>query len=339
MKILFIGGNGNISWCCSKRAVELGHEVFALNRGVSSAGRRPLPAGVTHIKADIRDAKSVRARLKSLEFDAVVDFLCYAPEHAAAGVEMFGAVTKQFVFISSTANYQRNPTALPFSEAAPLGNSGWLYAKNKIACEEVFMRAYRDKGFPVTIVRPGHTYDTIVPDAVGYGDWTVASRIIAEKPVVIHGDGTSLWTLTHSRDFANALVRLLGDKRTIGESYHITSDELLTWREVVIKEAIALGAKRLDVVFIPSTEIMRRDPGLGSGLLGHKSWCDIYDNSKIKSIAPGWRADTMFGDGIAGTFEWFRQDPKRQAVNPQLNSLLDGIISEFKPVCLAERLL
>jgi len=339
MKILFIGGNGNISWHCTMKALEEGHAVYALNRGQSTGSRRPLPESVVHLKADIRDVKAVKAQLGKLEFDAVVDFVCYNQEQAETSIELFTTNIKQYVFISSTANYQRRITQLPFTEAIPLTNSGWLYSKNKIACEEVFMRARQSKGFPVTIVRPGHTYDTIIPDAVGYGDWTVTSRIIAEKPVVIHGDGTSLWTLTHSQDFAGALIRLLGDKRSIGEAYHITSDEMLTWREILQKEAAALGVKKLNVLYIPSSEILRRDASLGNGLLGHKSWCDIYDNAKIKSIAAGWKAQVSFDEGIARTYGWFRQDTRRQTINGKMNSFFDSLVAEFKPVCQAERLL
>lgn len=338
MKVLFIGGNGNISWHCSVKAVQEGHDVCALNRGLSSPSKKLLPGCVTHIKADIRDAKALKAALAGQQFDAVVDFLCYNRNHAKAAVELFAGAVKQYIFISSAANYQRYPTALPFTEDAPK-SSFWQYAKNKIECEEEFLLAHRERKFPVTIVRPGHTYDTIVPDAVGNGDWTVTARMLAGKPILLHGDGTSLWTLTHARDFAAALVQLLGSGRSIGQAYHITSDELLTWREIIVREALALGLDRVSAVFVPSAEIMRRDPGLGGGLLGHKTWCDIYDNSKIRAAAGGWKATVTFEKGIAETYAWFNEDTARRAINSKLDSFLDGLIAEFSHVCLPERLL
>lgn len=338
MKVLFVGGNGNISWNCSLKAAEEGHEVYVLNRGLTSPSRKQLPGSITALKADARNPGSIKSAVAGHQFDAVVDFTCYNRDHALAAIEIFSGIAGQYVFISSTANYQHNPSKLPFTETSPQ-SSFWQYAKNKSACEEEFLRAHKSHNFPITIVRPAHTYDTIIPDAVGNGDWTITARILAGKPIVLHGDGTSLWTLTHARDFAAALIRLLNNKRAIGEAYHITSDEIMTWREIVIKEALALGVRQVSAVFVPSSEIMRRDPALGSGLLGHKAWCDIYDNSKIKAAAEGWKAAVPFEQGISETYAWYREDQSRQIINQKLDSFMDGLISEFACVSRPEQLI
>ncbi len=329
MKLLFIGGYGNISWHCTKQALELGHEVWILNRGMTHNSRRKPPRGVLEIIADIRDENAVSTALKGMEFDVVADFICYNAQHALTDVELFKNIAKQFIFISSTANYQKPHSQLPYKEDTPLTNCGWDYSKNKIECEKVFLDAFKTQNFPVTIVRPGHTYDTLIPEAVGNGDWTVANRILENKPIVVHGDGSTLWTLTHAEDFARAFVCLLGNTKTIGEAYHITSDEWLTWREITQYLASALGVEKPKVVYIPSEIIAQNNPALGIGLLGHKTWCDIYDNSKIKSIATGWKAEIKFKNGIINTINWLKEDSRRQRVNPALDSFIDELVGEY----------
>lgn len=328
MKILFIGGTGNISWYCATKAQQAGHEVWILNRGKSTKTRRPSPLNAKQLYADMRDVLSVKNALKNMEFDVVADFICYTPEQALTDIKLFRNITKQFIFISSTANYQR-PCVYPITESTPLYNPQWEYAQNKIDCEKIFLEHYKKENFPITIVRPGHTYDTLIPDAVGNGDWTNAKRMIEGKPIVIHGDGSTLWTVTHSEDFARAFIELFGNPAAIGEAFHITSDELLTWRQISEMVASALNVKNPHFIYIPSEIIAQRNPAIGEGLLGHKTWCDIYDNSKIKSVAKGWQANIKFEEGIKRTIDWLKADKNRQRVNSDLDLFLDDLCKSF----------
>ncbi len=227
-RVLFIGGSGVISSACSRAAVEDGLELFVLNRGSSTS--RPLPPGATRLQADIREPRSVQHAIKDLDFDSVTDWVAFTPEQVRADIELFGGRTGQYVFISSASAYQTPPARLPVTESTPLRNPFWQYSRDKIACEDLLVAAYREHGFPATIVRPTHTYDqTLVPF---HGGWTVLGRMMAGKPVIVHGDGTSLWTMTHHDDFARAFVPLLGHPRTLGEAIHITSDDVLTWNQI-----------------------------------------------------------------------------------------------------------
>ncbi|MGA7304004.1 MAG: NAD-dependent epimerase/dehydratase family protein, partial [Rhodothermales bacterium] len=224
MKVLFIGGTGIISSACSRLAVENGIDLYLLNRGKSI---RSVPESATVLNADFYDHDSVRSLLGSQRFDVVVDWIAYAPDRIEADLELFRDRTDQYIFISSASAYQTPPESLPVTESTPLDNPFWEYSRNKIACEERLMRAYREVGFPVTIVRPSHTYDaTSIPL---FGGYTAIDRMRKGKKIVVHGDGTSLWIMTHHRDFAKGFVGLLGNERAIGEAFHITSDEVLTW--------------------------------------------------------------------------------------------------------------
>ena len=227
-RVLFIGGSGVISSACSRVAVDSGIDLFVLNRGRSTA--RPLPPGVNMLRADIREPETVRAEIKDHDFDAVVDWVAFTPEQVRTDVDLFRGRTGQYVFISSASAYQTPPARMPVTESTPLRNPYWQYSRDKIACEDLLVAAYREEGFPATIVRPSHTYDeTLVPFD---GGWTVLGRMLAGKPVIVHGDGTSLWTLTHHDDFARAFVPLLGHPRTLGEAIQITSDDVLTWNQI-----------------------------------------------------------------------------------------------------------
>jgi nucleoside-diphosphate-sugar epimerase len=329
MKILLIGGNGNISWYCATKAQQSGYKVWILNRGITSKTRRPCPSTIKQLHADMRNVLSVKNVLKGMKFDVVADFICYTPEQALIDIELFRNVTRQFIFISSAANYQRSLSKYPITESTPLYNPYWEYAQNKIACEKIFLEHYQKENFPITIVRPGHTYDTIIPDAVGNGDWTNAKRMIDGKPIVIHGDGSTLWTVTHSEDFAEAFIKLFKNPAAIGEAFHITSDELLTWRQISEIVAFALNVRKPHFIYIPSEIIARLNPAIGRGLLGHKTWCDIYDNSKIKSIAKGWQANITFEKGIQRTIDWLQADKNRQRVNLELDLFLDYLCKNF----------
>ncbi|MDR0518031.1 MAG: NAD-dependent epimerase/dehydratase family protein [Fibromonadaceae bacterium] len=325
MKILFIGGNGNISWNCAQEALKKGHEVWVLNRDSGSVMRRKLPKDVNLLKADIGKPEEVKQAIKGKKFDAIADFICFVPEQAKQDVEIYNGICEQFIFVSSASAYQKPLTAVPITESTPLKNPHWLYSRNKIACEELLLKEYRDRDFPITIVRPSHTYDTIIPAAMGSSGWTNSSRMLIGKPIILHGDGTTLWTLTHAEDFARAFVALLGNKAAIGQAFHITSDEWLTWRQISECVAHALGAAKPKFKCVPSEEIAQKNPDLGAGLLGDKAWCAIFDNSKIKSFAPGWQAKIPFREGIEKTIGWFMENPERRKINLELDSFLDSL--------------
>jgi len=322
--VLFIGGSGVISSACSRAAVGSGIELHVLNRGRSAA--RPLPPGVNVLRADIREPDSVRHVINDLEFDAVVDWVAFTAGHVRADVDLFRGRTRQYVFISSASAYQTPPARVPVTESTPLRNPYWQYSRDKIACEDLLVAAYRDDGFPATIIRPSHTYDqTLVPFD---GGWTVLGRMLAGKPVVVHGDGTSLWTLTHHDDFARAFVPLLGDPRTIGEAIHITSDDVLTWNQIAEAFAAALGVTAR-LVHVPSDAIAAADPVWGAGLLGDKAHSMVFDNAKLRSLVPGWRAMIPFEQGAREIAAWYLADQERQVTDVALDATMDKLAAAW----------
>jgi nucleoside-diphosphate-sugar epimerase len=324
LRVLFIGGSGVISSACSRVAVDSGIELSVLNRGRNA--ERPLPPGVNMLRADIREPGSVRDEIRDLEFDAVVDWVAFTPEHVRADIELFRGRTGQYVFISSASAYQTPPARMPVTESTPLRNPYWQYSRDKIACEDALVTAYRDEGFPATIVRPSHTYDeTSVPFD---GGWTVLGRMLAGKPVIVHGDGTSLWTLTHHDDFARAFVPLLGHPRTLGEAIHITSDDVLTWNQIAETLAAALGVTAR-LVHVPSDAIAAADPGWGAGLLGDKAHSMVFDNAKLRGIVPGWRAVIPFEQGARQIVEWYLADPARQVTDRALDAVMDKLVAAW----------
>jgi nucleoside-diphosphate-sugar epimerase len=323
-RVLFIGGSGVISSACSRVAVDSGIDLFVLNRGRNTV--RPLPPGANVLQADIREPGSVRDVINDLEFDAVVDWVAFTPEQVRADVDLFRRRTGQYVFISSASAYQTPPARMPVTESTPLRNPYWRYSRDKIACEDLLVAAYREEGFPATIVRPSHTYDaTLVPFD---GGWTVLGRMLAGKPVIVHGDGTSLWTLTHHDDFARAFVPLLGHPRTLGEAIHITSDDVLTWNQIAEALAAALGvAPRL--VHVPSDAIAAADPDWGAGLLGDKAHSMVFDNAKLRGIVPGWRAVIPFEQGARQIVDWYLADPARQVTDAALDTVMDKLAAAW----------
>ena len=331
MKILFIGGTGNISSTLSRQLVEQGHELHLVNRGKTS--KHPLPRGVKVISHDVHGGKPPEA-LRGARYDVVVDWIAFTTADVERDIAWFsggpdGATTGQYVFISSASAYQKPPSHPVITESTPLANPYWEYSRNKIACEEALMRAHRATGFPMTIVRPSHTYDTIVPVAVSKSDYTIIDRIRRGLPVIIHGEGTSLWTLTHADDFARAFLGLCGNPRAIGHAFHITSDEWLTWDQILRLVGRAAGAEP-NLVHVPSEFIAKLDPDTGAGLLGDKSWCALFDNTKIKSFVPGWQAQIPFAEGIQRTVAWFDADKSRQAVDAAANKRVDEILAAWR---------
>jgi nucleoside-diphosphate-sugar epimerase len=326
LRVLFLGGTGIISSACSWLAVERGLDLFVLNRGHSTD--RPLPAAATVLRGDARDPASVREALGGREFDAVVDWVAYTPGDVQADIATFRGRTGQFVFISSASAYQTPPSRVPVVESTPLRNPFWQYSRDKIACEELLRTAYRDEGFPATIVRPSHTYDkTEVPL---HGGWTAVARMRQGKPVIVHGDGTSLWTLTHHADFAPGFVPLLGHSRTLGESFHITSDDVLTWDQITHALAAAAGVTA-DIVHVPSEVIAAADPDWGAGLLGDKTHSMVFDNAKLRSVVPGYRAVIPFEQGAREIVAWHDEDPSRQRIDAGVDALSDELARAWRP--------
>ncbi len=324
MKILFLGGTGIISSACARLAQEEGHAVTLLTRGQSL---RPIPSGAHTIRGDVQNPASLQTALEGLHFDVVADFVAFTPEDVARRHEILRGKTGQYVFISSASAYQTPPATLPVRESTILDNPVWQYSRNKIAGEEYLVRAYREEKFPMTIVRPSHTYDeTYLPIP---GGWTVAKRMLNGQPVIVHGDGTSLWTLTHNSDFARGFVGLLGNSHAIGEVFHITSDEWLSWNQIHQLTAQALGVEA-KLVHIPSDLIAAYDRTWGDSLLGDKSHSFILDNSKIKQVVPGFKCMVPFSVGIRRVIAWYRADPTRQAVDPIFEGIYERILSAYQ---------
>lgn len=325
MKVLFIGGSGIISSACSRLAVECGIDLYLLKR--SAGGPRPVPAAATVLRGDIRDPASVEKALGGLEFDAVVDWVAFTPQHVQADIDLFRGRAGQYVFISSASAYQTPPARVPVVESTPLRNPFWRYSRDKIDCEDLLVAAYRTEGFPATIVRPSHTYDrTLVPFD---GGWTTMARMRRNQEIVVHGDGTSLWTLTHHEDFARGFVPLLGHPRTVGEAFHITSDEALTWNQIAEALAAALGVTPR-IVHVPSDAIAAADPEWGAGLLGDKAHSMIFDNAKLRSVVPGFAATIPFERGAREIVAWHDEDPARQVVDERFDAVMDQLIATHR---------
>ena len=321
MKVLFIGGTGIISSASTRLALARGIELYLLNRGQSV---RPTPTGARVLRGDARDPQSARAALGDLTFDAVVDWIAFTPDHIEVDLDLYRGRTRQFVFISSASAYQTPPASLPVTESTVLDNPFWQYSRNKIACEERLVRAYREEKFPITIVRPSHTYDcTLVPMD---GGWTVVDRMRRGQKVIVHGDGTSLWTLTHNTDFAVGFVGLLGNSHAIGEAVHITSDESLNWNQIFKIVGCAAGVEPR-IVHVPSDVIASYDPNWGAGLLGDKSNSMVFDNRKIKRLVPDFCCRVPYSHGAPEMIAWYDADPARQKINTDFNRTCDRIIA------------
>ncbi|MBN2104099.1 SDR family oxidoreductase [bacterium] len=323
MNILFIGGTGIISSASVWRAVEKGFHVTLLNRGQTD---RSLPKGVEVIRGDISDETAVVSLLKGRTFDSVTDWIAFTPDQVERDIRLFEGKTGQYIFISSASAYQTPPVRLPVTESTPLRNPFWKYSRDKIACEDLLKKTYRSYGFPITIVRPSHTYDErTLPFHYRY---TIVDRMRKGKKVIIHGDGTSLWTMTHHRDFARGFVGLLANPLTIGEAFHITSDEVLTWNQIYQMIAEAAGA-RLNAVHIPSDLLASYDPEYGPNLLGDKSHSMIFDNSKIKCVVPEFNCIIPFHWGAREILAWYNTHQEACLVDKNADRLMDTIIENY----------
>ena len=327
MRVLFIGGTGNISIAATRLCAEQEVELTLLTRGQRDVA---LPDGVRQIHGDIRDRESAREALRGEEFDVVADWVAYVPEHIETDIELFRDTVSHYVFISSATVYRIPSPFFPLVEEAPLANVHWRYARDKIACEERLRREHERSGFPVTIVRPSYTYgETWIPTAIEGQDYTIVERMRRGKKVIVPGDGESLWTMTHNSDFARALVGLLGNTKAAGESFHITSDEVQTWNQITETIAAAAGFET-EIVHIPSDFMAAIDPELGAGLLGDKSHSLVFDNAKIKRFVPGWEAVVPFAEGVARSLAWFDADPARKVVDEEWSAELDRIVAAYE---------
>jgi nucleoside-diphosphate-sugar epimerase len=323
MKVLFIGGTGVISSACTDLAINMGIELYLLNRGNSP---RIPPKSAELIKADIRNIESVKYLIDQHIFDVVVDWIAYDRIHVENDFELFKDKTSQYIFISSASAYQKTPTHLPIKETNPLNNPFWEYSQKKILCEDYLLDVYEAHQFPVTIVRPSHTYDkTKIPL---HGGYTTIYRMEKGKQIIIHDSGTSLWTLTHHKDFAKGFLGLVGNSGAIGEAYHITSDEVLTWDEIceIIGETIGMAPQ---IIHIPSDFIRRFDKEWGDGLLGDKAHNMVFDNSKIKKINPEYSAVIPFREGAREIISWYMADQSRKQFDWQKDQKMDEIIKSY----------
>jgi nucleoside-diphosphate-sugar epimerase len=329
MKALFIGGTGIISTACSHLAVERGWDLTVLTRGRHTAA---LPRGITMLTADATDP-GLRAKLAGKSFDVVVEWNGYAAADIERDLELFRGKTRQYLFISSASAYQKPVSHYLITESTPLANPFWDYSQNKIACEDRLMRAYREEGFPVTIVRPSLTYgDTVVPLVVNswaHKSYTAVDRMVRGRKVIVPGDGTSLWVLTHNSDFAKGFVGLMGCEAAIGHAFHITSDEVLTWNQIYHTVGVALGVEP-QIVHIPTDFIVACVPEMRGGLQGDKSESAVFDNTKIRRFVPGYCATTPFAQGIRRTLAWFQAEPSRMQIDEPANATWDRVIAAYE---------
>ena len=327
MKILFIGGTGVISSACAQLALARGFELTLLNRG-----RRPEVSGARQIVADIAQPETVAPALGRECWDAVVDFIAFTPAEVERRLALFRNRTSQFIFISSASAYQKPPAHFPVTESTPLANPFWDYSRNKIACEERLMRALQEENFPATIVRPSWTYDqTRIPVPVNSPkNFTIVDRLRRGRPVIVPGDGTALWTMTHNTDFAKGLVGLLGHQGAIGHAFHITSDEVLTWNQIYEAVAAAAGAPQPKFIHIASDFITRCLPEFAGGLHGDKAHSTVFNNAKIKRFVPDFIATTRFRDGMSRSVQWFDAEAARQETDAEAGSAWDKLIAAYE---------
>lgn len=328
MKILFLGGSGVISRAVTQLTLAAGHELWLLNRGQ----HRPVE-GARSLTADVTDAAAVRAALHGHTWDVVVDWIAFGPDDIRRDVELFRDRTRQYVFISSASVYQKPLANYLITESTPRANPFWEYARKKIAAEQELEAAYQATGFPGVIVRPSLTYGEdqvpLVLNASGKS-WTLIDRLRRGAPVIIPGDGNSLWTITHNTDFAAGLVGLFGNPAAIGQAFHITSDEVLTWNQVFAQAAAAAGAAAPRFVHMPTDFLVSCVPRLEGTLRGDKMVSAVFDNAKIKRFVPGFRAKTSFATGIRQTVAWFEADPARQVIDPATNQRWDKLVGAYE---------
>ena len=331
MKILFIGGTGLISSACSELALASGHELYILNRSLST--KYPLPAGAILLKGDIHaDEAHLASLLADQHFDMVVDWIAYTVEDVERDIRLFSGRINQFVFISSASAYQKPPKYYLITEETPLENPFWKYSRDKITCENRLMQEYHDHKFPVTIIRPSLTYGPSQIPLIGASwahPYAVVDRMKRGEKVIVPGDGTSLWVLTWNADFARGLAGLLGNEKAIGEAFQITSDEVLSWDQIFLETYQALGVKP-NVIHIPSDLIVAHDPDSLGSLIGDKIHSAVFDNSKIKRFVPDFICEVNWATGVRRALAWFDAHPEFQTIDDNMNAKWDRIIDAFE---------
>ena len=326
MRILFIGGTGNISTECAALLHERGHEVLVLSRG-----RAQVPAQYRALMADRKDPAAMREALRAERPDVVLNFLGYEIADVRLDFELFHDRVSQYVFISSATVYARRPNRLPITEEAPLGNPWWDYAQKKLACELWLREQWRERGFPATIVRPSHTYSKRwIPSPVSSASYSFAARLEQGKSVLVPDDGENPWTLTAASDFATGLAGLVGNPEARGEAFHITSDEVLTWNQIVAEIAAAVGVESPNVIKAPTDLICEVAPQLTGTLKGDKAHPGVFDNSKVKRFAPDFRCRTPFRVGVRESVAWLRAHPEQQNLNPQVDAICDAVANALR---------
>ena len=328
MKILFLGGSGVISRAVTERTIAAGHELWLLNRGK----RRPVE-GARSLVADLADVAGVREALRGHTWDVVVQWIGFKPEDVCRDLELFRDTARQYVYISSASVYQKPPGHYLITESTPRANPHWEYSRLKIAAEQELEAAHQATGFPAVIVRPSLTYgEDQVPLVLNAWSqsWTLIDRMRRGAPVIVPGDGTSLWTITHNTDFAEGLVGLFGNPATHGHAFHITSDEVLTWNQIFQQAARAAGVTAPRLVHIPSDSLVACVPAVEGTLLGDKAVSAVFDNSKIKRFVPGFLARTRFSEGIRRTVAWFDADPARRQIDPATNDRWDRLVVAYE---------
>lgn len=327
MNILFLGGNGNISWHCVQQALGKGHAVTEWNRGMTRATRRTVQPEVEQLIGDINNEEEARTILGDRSFDVICDFICFDDQQAKERIHLFAGRTKQYIYISSEAVYRRESRYLPFREDTPQYGTDIRdsYIAGKVRAERSFRESWEKLGFPVTIVRPGYTYDTIIQVPIGQNCFTAPNRFLSDYPLLMLGDGENLCAPMHSRDFAKAFVALIGNPVTIGEDYHIAGEMLITWREMAEELLLALGLPKGNIVFIPRAEGVRITSFYSEIVNRQHMWHYIFDNRKIKSIAKGWRQQITFREGIAETVQWLMEEPVRRRINPRVDAELEKL--------------
>ena len=326
MKALFIGGTGTISMAITKAFLEAGNELYLMNRGNREEA---LPQGAISLVCDINDERKAAQLIEDLFFDVVVDFIAFVPQHLERDFRLFRNKTKQFMFISSASAYQKPLSHYVVTEGTPLSNPHWEYSRNKIACEDYLMHRYREDGFPITIIRPSHTYDerSLALGLHGnQGSWQVAKRLLEGKPIIIHGDGTSLWTMTHNSDFAKGFIGLMGNIHAIGEAVGITSDESLTWNQIYqsIADALCVPLRAIHV----SSEFLKDSLpyDIEGGIIGDKGNSVVFDNTKLKRLVPGFAAQKRFDQGVKEAVDFILQHPEHQKEDPEFDFWCDKVI-------------
>lgn len=325
---LFIGGTGTISMAITRSlAKDEGWHLTLLNRGNRKAD---IPEGVEVINVDVNDEDAVAKVLEGRNFDSVCDFIGFVPAQLERDYRLFKGKVKQFMYISSASAYGKPVSDYRITEGTALANPYWEYSRNKIACEDFLMKKFREEGFPITIIRPSHTYDErSIPMGVhgSKGSYQVIKRMMEGKPVIVHGDGTSLWTMTFNEDFAKGFIGLMGNPHTIGEAFQITNDESLTWNQIFKTIADALGVE-YKPYYVSSHFLAKvgKKYDLEGGLIGDKSNSVVFDNSKLKRAVPGFAPSIRFEEGVRRSLSYILSHPECQVEDPEFDKWCDNII-------------